>query len=111
MIYYGYFYRNVNTEKNLSLLDEWYAEDCTDVPLTLHMREYYALKYQKHGLDTTLYMESLPGEYSDKYSKVIDDEMHILIRTDTQEVVLRNLVAGNNVLPGTCFFKCKRKSD
>ena len=51
----------------LSLLDEWDAEDCMDVPLTLHMRESYVIKYQIHDTDNTKYMESLPGERADEY--------------------------------------------
>ena len=46
------FDSNVDTDNILSLLTEWYAEDCMDTPSTFHMRESYALKTQSHDPDT-----------------------------------------------------------
>ena len=53
---------NVDTDDILSLLAEWDAEDCMDMPSTFHMRESYALKTQSHDPDTPTYMEALLGE-------------------------------------------------
>ena len=56
------FNSNVDTDDILSLLDEWYAEDCMDTPSTFHMRESYAIKTQIHDTNTPTYMEALSGE-------------------------------------------------
>ena len=53
---------NADTYDILSLLAEWYAEDCMDMPSTFHMRESYVLKYQSHDPDTPTYTEALSGE-------------------------------------------------
>ena len=45
----------------LSLLAEWDAKDCTDIPSMFHMRESYVLKSQIHDPDTPTYMEALSG--------------------------------------------------
>ena len=39
------------------------------------------------------------------------DEIQSLMRRDTWEIVSRKSVADNNVLPGTWYFKYKRKPD
>ena len=52
----------VDTNDILSLMDEWYSEDCMDTPSTFHMRECYVLKTQIHDPDTPTYMEALSGE-------------------------------------------------
>ena len=39
----------------------------------------------------------------------MDDEIQILMRRDTWEIVSRKSVSDHNVLPGTWSFKCKRK--
>ena len=58
-----------------------------------------------------MYMEALSGENAEEYFKAMDDEIQILMRMETREIVLRKSVADNNVLPGTWYFKCKRKYD
>ena len=50
---------NVYTYDILSLLPEWYAEDCTDTTSTFRMKQYYALKTQSHDTDTPTYIEEL----------------------------------------------------
>ena len=56
-------------------------------------------------------MEALSGKNSEEYFKAMNDEIKSLMRRDTWEIVSRKSVADNNVLPGTCSFKCKRKPD
>ena len=53
---------NVDTDDILSLLADWDAEDCMDMPSTFHMRESYALNNPIHDPDTPTYMEALSGE-------------------------------------------------
>ena len=102
---------NVDTDDTLSLMAEWDAEYCMDTPSTFHMRESYTIKTQSHDPDTTTYMEASSGENSKEYFKAMDDEIQILMRRDTWEIVSRKSVADQNVLPGTWYFKCKRKPD
>ena len=54
-------------------------------------------------------MEALSGENSEEYFKGMDDEIQILMRRDTWEIVLKKSFADHNVLPGTWSFKRKRK--
>ena len=75
------------------------------------MRESYVHKTKIHDTDTPTYMEALSGENSEEYFKAMDDEIKILMRRDTWEIVSRKSVADHNVLPGTWSFKCKRKPD
>ena len=82
-----------------------------DTPSTFHMRESYALKTQIHDTNTPKYMETLSGENLEEYFKAMDDEIQSLTRRDTWGVVLRKSVSDHNVLPGTWYFKCKRKTD
>ena len=105
------FDSNVDTDDILSLLTEWEAEDCMDTPSMFHMSEYYALKTQSHDPDTTTYMEALSGKNTEECFKAMDDEIQILMRRDTWEIILRKSVADHNVLPGTWYLKCKRKTD
>ena len=58
MIQYRDLNRDVDTDDILSLMAEWDAEYCIDMPSTFHMREYYSLKTQIHDPDTTTYMEA-----------------------------------------------------
>ena len=103
--------RNVDTYDILSLLAEWDAEDCMDTPSTIHMRESCVLKTQIHDPDTSTYMEALSGENAEEYFKAIDDKIKILMRSYIWYLVSRESVADHNVLPGTWYFKCKRKPD
>ena len=41
----------------------------------------------------------------------MDDEIKIIMRRDTWEIISRKSVADPNVLPGKWSFKCKRKTD
>ena len=41
----------------------------------------------------------------------MDDEIQSLMKRDTLEIVSRKSVADKNMLPGTWYFKCKRKRD
>ena len=102
---------NVDTDDILLLLAEWDAEDCMDTPSTFHTRYSYALKTQSHDSGTPTYMEALPGENSEEYFKVMDDEIQSIMRRDTWEIVSRKSVADHSILPGTWSLKCKRKSD
>ena len=47
----------------------------------------------------------------EEYFKAMDYESKSLMRSDTWEIVSRKSVAGHNLLPVTCSFKCKRKPD
>ena len=47
-------------------------------------------------------METLSGENMDEYLNAMDDEIQSLMRRDTWEIVLRNSISDQNVLPGTC---------
>ena len=47
----------------------------------------------------------------DEYCKVVDDEIWSLMRRSTFEVVPMKSVADKNLLPGTCYFKYKGKTD
>ena len=76
-----------------------------------HTRESYALRNQSHDPDTPTYMEALSCETSEEYFKGMDDKIQSLMRRETWEIVLRKSVADHNVLPGTWYFKCKRKTD
>ena len=104
------FDSNVDTDDILLLLSEWDAEDCMDTPSTFHMRESYALKTQGHDPDTTTYMEVLSGKNLEDYFNAMDDEIQSLMRRDTWDIVSRKSVDDNNVLPGTWYFKCKKKT-
>ena len=75
------------------------------------MRESYVFRSQIHDPDTPMYMEALSGENTEEYFKAMDGEVHSLMRRDTWEIVSRNSVADHNFLPGTWYFKCKRKPD
>ena len=102
---------NVDTDNILLLLDELYAEDYIDKPSNFYMKESYVLKSQIQDPDTSTYMEALSGENSEEYFKAMDDEIQSLTRRETWEIVSRESVADHNVLPGTWYFKCKRKTD
>ena len=80
-------------------------------PSKFNTREYYLIKYQTHNTDTTTYMEALSGENTEEYFKVMDDEIQNFMIRDTWEIFLRRSFADHNVLPGTWYFKCKRKHD
>ena len=82
-----------------------------DTPSTFHMREYYTLKTQSHDPDTTRYMEALSGKNLEEYFKIMDDEIQSIMRRDTWDIVSSKSVSDQNVLPGTWYFKCKRKPD
>ena len=56
-------------------------------------------------------MEALSGKNSEEYFKAIYDEIQSLMRRYTCEIVSWKSVADQNVLPGTWYFKCKRKPD
>ena len=75
------------------------------------MREYYVFKSQSHNPDTPKYMEALSGENMDEYFKEMDDEIQCLMRRDKWDIVSRKSVSDHNLLPGTCSFECKRKTD
>ena len=80
-------------------------------PSTFHMKESYVLNTQSHDRDTPTYMEALSGKNLEEYFKEMDDEIQSLTRRETWDIVSRNSVSDNNVLPGTWYFKCKRKPD
>ena len=65
MIQYRDLDSNLDTDDILSLLAEWDAEDCMDMPSTFHMRESYVLKTQSNDPDTPTYMEALSGKISE----------------------------------------------
>ena len=46
-------------------------------------------------------MESLSGENTEEYFKVVDDDIQSLIGRDTWEIFFKKSVADHNVLPGT----------
>ena len=80
-----------------------------DTPSTFHIRKSYVLKTQIHDPDAPTYMEKLSGKNLDEYFKAMYNEIQSLMRRDTWEIVSRKSVADYNVLPGTWYFKCKRK--
>ena len=53
---------NVDTDEIISLLAEWDADYCMDMPSAFHMRESYVLRTKIHDPDTPTYMEALSGE-------------------------------------------------
>ena len=73
------------------------------------MREYYFLKNQIHDPDNPTYMEALSGKNLEEYFKAMDDEIQSFMRRDIWDIVSRKPVADHNVLPGTWYFKCKKK--
>ena len=85
----------------LSLLAEWDAENCMDMPSTFHMRESYDLKTKSHDPDTPTYMEALSHKNPEEYFKAMDYEIQSLMRRNTREIVSRKSFAYHNVLPGT----------
>ena len=58
--------RNVYIDDILLLMYEWDAEDCMDLPYTIHMIQPYVLKYQSHDTDTPDYMMALSSEHADE---------------------------------------------
>ena len=54
-----------------------------------------------HNTDTPKYMEALSVKYVNEYFMVMYDEIQILMRRDTCEIVLRKLFSDHNVIPGT----------
>ena len=90
---------NVDTYYILSLLDEWDAEYCMDMPSTFHTRESYVIKTKIHDTDTPTYMEALSGENAEEHFKAMDDEIKIIMKRYTWEIVLRKSVADQNMLP------------
>ena len=69
------------------------------------------MKFQIHNTDSPKYMESLSGKNMDEYFKAMYDKIQIIMKRNTWDIVLRNSIADHNVLPGTWYFKCKRKPD
>ena len=47
-------------------------------------------------------METLSGENTYEYFKVMDDEIQSLMKRETWEVVLRKSISDHNVHPVTC---------
>ena len=82
-----------------------------NVQLILPMREYFSLRYLNHSIDTTTYMEAITDDHADEYYKDIDDEIHSLMIRDTREVIPRNSVSYDNVLPGIYSSKYKKKHE
>ena len=56
-------------------------------------------------------MEALSGENLEEYFCEMDDEIQSIMRREIWDIVSRKSVADHNVLPGTWYFKCKRKPD
>ena len=75
-----------------------------------HIREYYVLKSQNHDPDTTTYMEAISSENKDEYYNAMDNKIQSLRRRGILEVVSRQSVDDQNVLPGTWYFECKSKT-
>ena len=75
------------------------------------MIESYVLKFQIQDTYTLTYMETLSGEHADEYYNAMDDEINSIMRRDTWGVVSSKSVDAHNMLPGTWYFKCKRKID
>ena len=75
------------------------------------MRESNDLNTERHDTDTPMYMEALSGKILEEYFKAMDDEIQIIMRRNTWEIVSRKSAADNNMLPGTWYFKYKRKPD
>ena len=61
-----YYDRNIDTDKILYLLSEWYSEYYIYASSTIHMREYYNLKYHINDTDNPMYVESLSGGNTEK---------------------------------------------
>ena len=89
MIQYRDINSNIDTYDTLSLLAEWYAEDCMDTPSTFHKRESYILKSHSHDPDTPTYIEALSGENPEEYFKSMDDEIQSLMIRITWEILSR----------------------
>ena len=95
----------------IPLMAEWDSEYCMDAPSKFHMRESYVIKSQVKHPDTPTYMEALSGKHTDEYYKATYDEINILTRRDTWDIVSRKSISDQNVLPGTWYFKYKNKPD
>ena len=63
MICDGDHYRNIDTDKILSLLYEWDSEYCMDATSMIHMKKYYALKYKIYDINNPTHMEVLSGKH------------------------------------------------
>ena len=70
-----------------------------------YMRESYVLKSQGHNIDTLTYKEFLSGEHTDKYYKVMDNEIHSLMKREIWQIYSREPVYDYNVIPETWSFK------
>ena len=66
---------------------------------------------QSHDSETPTYKEALSGKNLEEYFKAMYDEIQSLMRRETLDIFSRKSLADNNVLPGTWYFKCKRKPD
>ena len=58
-----------------------------------------------------IWREALSGQKAEEYFMAMDGEIQSLMRRYTWEIVSRNSVADQNVIPGTWYFKCNRKPD
>ena len=56
-------------------------------------------------------MEALSGEHADEYHMAMDHYFQSLMINNKWEIVSSNSIADHNVLPETCYFKCKRNPD
>ena len=81
----------MDTDDILSLISEWDAEYCMDMPSTFHMRESYVLNSEIHNTYTPTYMEALSGEHADEYYKDVDDEIQSLMIRDTLDVYFKEV--------------------
>ena len=75
------------------------------------MREYYVLKSQSHDTDTPTYMEALSGKMRNNTSRQWMTKFKVLWEGTHGRFFSRKSVADNNMIPGTFYFKWKRKPD
>ena len=75
------------------------------------MIESYVINSQINYPDTPTYTESLSVEHAGELYKALDDEFHIIMIRYKWEIFSSNSAADHNLLPVTCYFKCKSKSN
>ena len=105
MVHNGDYNINVDTDTIPLSLTDWESKYFMKAPLTLCIREPNDIESKSLDPDTPTYMEELSGEYANEYYKAMYDEIQILTRRDTWEIVPRKSVADQNVLIGTWYFR------
>jgi len=96
-----------------SLLTDMDDPSWDSTPISMKPSLFVAKKKRKvPDPDTPNYTEAMSGEDSESYWRAMNDEIKSLVKRDTWEAVSRSEVPdGEDVVPGTWAFKCKRRPD